>query len=72
MTNILDKATDIIDFIVKGIGDVFSFILELPSFLNSMASIIPSPFKEVILGFIGLIIVYFIAKAVLSLVNWGI
>lgn len=69
MTDILDKATDIIEFIVKGIGDVFNFILELPSFINSLTSIIPSPFKEVILGFIGLIIVYFIAKAVMSIVS---
>ena len=69
MTTILDKATDILNFVVKGIGDVFGFILELPSFINSMTGIIPSPFKEVILGFIGLIIVYFIAKAVMTIAS---
>ena len=69
MVTILDKATDILSFVVKGIGDVFNFILELPSFINSMISIIPSPFKGVILGFIGIIIVYFIAKAVMSIAS---
>lgn len=71
MTEILDKATDIITFIGKGIGDVFNFFKELISFIHSMIDIIPTPFKEIILGFIGIILCYFIAKAVLSLVNWG-
>lgn len=69
MTDILDKATDIIAFIGKGIGDVFSFIMELPSFINSMINIIPTPFKEIILGFVGIILVYFIAKAVMTIVS---
>ena len=69
MTDILDKATDIITFIGKGIGDVFNFIMELPSFINSMINIIPTPFKEIILGFVGIILVYFIAKAVMTIVS---
>ena len=70
MTQILDKANGIITFIVKGIGDVFNFIMELPSFINSMINIIPTPFKEIILSFVGIILVYFIAKAVMTIVSW--
>lgn len=69
MLTIMDKATNILEFVVKGIGDVFDFILELPGFINSLINIIPSPFKSIILGFIGLIIVYFIAKAVISIAS---
>lgn len=69
MTQILDKATDILVFVGKGIGDVFNFIMELPSFINSMINIIPTPFKEIILGFVGIILVYFIAKAVMTIVS---
>lgn len=69
MLTIMDKATNILEFVLKGIGDVFDFILELPGFINSLINIIPSPFKSIILGFIGLIIVYFIAKAVMSIAS---
>lgn len=69
MLTIMDKATNILEFVVKGIGDVFEFILELPGFINSLINIIPSPFKGIILGFIGIILVYFIAKAVMSIAS---
>lgn len=67
--SILDGATDIVSYILDGITQVFNFLMNLPSFLYSLLDIIPSPFKEVILGFFGIIIIYFIAKAVMSLAN---
>ena len=71
MSDILNSATDILDFIVKGIKGVFDFLLSIPNLINSLISLIPSPFKEVIMSFIGIIIIYFIAKAVVSIVNWS-
>lgn len=67
--SILDGATEIVSYIFDGIVQVFDFLINLPNFLYSLLSIIPSPFKEVILGFIGIIIIYFIAKAVMSIAN---
>lgn len=67
--SILDGATDIISYVAKGIKQVFDFLLNLPKFIISLIDIIPSPFKEIILAFSGIIIIYFIAKAVMSLAN---
>lgn len=67
--SILDGATDIVAYVIDGIKQVFDFLMNLPQFINSLVSIIPSPFKEVILSFLGIIIVYFIAKAVMTLAN---
>ena len=67
--SILDGATYIVSYILDGIVQVFDFLINLPSFINSLFNIIPSPFKEVILAFSGIIIIYFIAKAVMSIVN---
>lgn len=67
--SILDNASDILSYILDGITQVFNFLIELPSLLYSLLDIIPSPFKEVILGFFGIIIVYFIAKAVMSIAS---
>ena len=67
--SILDGASDIVSYIFDGIVKVFDFLMNLPSFINSLLDIIPSPFKEVILAFSGIIIIYFIAKAVMSIAN---
>lgn len=67
--SILDNAPEIISYIFNGINQVFKFLLNLPSFLYSLLDIIPSPFKEIILSFFGIILVYFIAKAVMSIAN---
>lgn len=69
MLSIMDKATDILKFILDGIGDVFNFFMDLPGFINTLIGIIPSPFKEIVLTFSGLIIIYFIAKAVMSIAS---
>ena len=67
--SILDSIPDIVSYITDGIKQVFNFLINLPQFINSLADIIPSPFKEVILSFLGIIIIYFIAKAVMSIAD---
>lgn len=67
--SILDGASKIISYVSEGVGQIFDFLINLPNFIISLFGIIPSPFKEVILSFSGIIIIYFIIKAVMQLVN---
>ena len=67
--SILDSASDIFSYVLDGVKQVFDFLLNLPNFIYTLVDIIPSPFKETLLSFLGIIIVYFIAKAVMSIVN---
>lgn len=67
--SVLDGATEVISYVSKGIEQIFDFLINLPSFIISLFDVIPSPFKEVILAFSGIIIIYFIAKAVMQLAN---
>lgn len=67
--SILDSASDIVSYVLDGIKQVFDFLLNLPNFIYTLVDIIPSPFKETLLSFLGIIIIYFIAKAVMSIAN---
>ena len=72
MVSLIELAYDILKFLYNGLKIAFDFLMDLPSFINSLISIIPQPFRSIFVAFSGIIIIYFIAKAVKSVVGWCI
>lgn len=54
--DIISKATDLISFVFKGIGNFIDFILGLPSFIYSLIEVVPRPIYDIVLQFISIII----------------
>lgn len=56
MSEILDKAGQLIEFIGNGIKNFIDFIIELPSFIYNLIEVIPRPLYDILLSFISTII----------------
>lgn len=65
-----DSVKEFFSMFIEGIGEIIEFLYKLPSFILSLIDVIPSPFNEIIVVFISLIISYFILKAIMIIIEF--
>jgi len=65
-----DSVREFFSMFIDGIYEILEFIFKLPNFILSLIEVVPSPFKEIILVFISVIITYFILKAIMSIIEF--
>lgn len=65
-----ESVKEFFSMFIDGIGKILDFIFELPNFILSLIEVIPSPFNEIIVAFISVIITYFILKAIMIIIEF--